>query len=272
MTTAAKNADIVNKIFFHAVAAKIVFIIEEGYRNISVCGLLFCRILILQHRNYFISIHRHLLINIHTHHRSENRTEIQSLFENFEEVQANGFYSIGLHPCYVLNASFNELVQWSSHKNVIAIGECGLDSVCNTDTAQQQLLFTKQIQLANELNKPLIIHCVKAWDEVLRLLQPSKVPVVFHGFNKSKEMALQLIAKGYYLSFGKALQQQRMQEIVSLLPAERILLETDVSDISIETVYELAANAAGVEVNTFSLQILNNVIKVFGDKITKDDN
>lgn len=213
-----------------------------------------------------------MFVNIHTHHNSGNRTTIQSLYQNFEQVQQSGIYSIGLHPCYLSNANFEELVHWVLHKNVIAIGECGLDTICNTDSTQQQLLFAKQIALANELKKPLIIHCVKAWDEALKLLQPCKVPVVFHGFVKSKELAMQLVSKGYYLSFGKALQQVRMQKIISVVPIEHILLETDTADISIETVYELAANVFGIEIKTFSLQILNNAVKVFGTKLTTDDN
>ena len=226
----------------------------------------------MQSRIFLISIHQHLFINIHTHHNSDNRTTIQSLYQNYEQVQQNGIYSIGLHPCYLSEANFEELVQWSSHKNVIAIGECGLDAICNTDATQQQFVFAQQVVLANELKKPLIIHCVRAWGDVLKLLQPCKVPVVFHGYNKSKELALQLISKGYYLSFGKALQQERIQEMVSLLPVEQILLETDTATISIETIYEYAAKAFSIELNAFSLQILNNAVNVFGNKLTKDDN
>ncbi len=226
----------------------------------------------MQSRIFLNSIHQHLFINIHTHLNSDNRTTIQSLYQNYEQVQQKGMYSIGLHPCYLSKANFEELVQWALHKNVIAIGECGLDTICNTDTALQQFVFAQQLALANELNKPLIIHCVKAWDELLKLLKPCKVPVVFHGYNKSKELALQLISKGYYLSFGKALQQERIQEILSSLPVEQILLETDAADISIETLYEYAAKTFSIELNAFSLQILNNAVNVFGDKLTKDDN
>jgi TatD DNase family protein len=214
-----------------------------------------------------------MLINSHTHSKKIfGEISIESLYQNFAQVQQNGMYSIGLHPCFFSNANFEELVKWAYHKNVIAIGECGLDTICNTNTIQQELLFTQQIALANELKKPIIIHCVKAWDAVLKLLQPCKVPVVFHGYNKSKELALQLTSKGYYLSFGKALQQERMKEVVSTVPIEQILLETDTADISIETVYEWAANAFDFEINAFSLQILNNAVKVFGNKLITDDN
>jgi TatD DNase family protein len=213
-----------------------------------------------------------LFVNIHTHQVSEGGTVIQSLFERFELVQQNGLYSIGLHPCYLSKAGFNELLQWAAHEQVVAVGECGLDKICNTDVELQQQLFAKQIQLANELNKPLIIHCVKAWDEVLKLLQQCTVPVVFHGFNKSKELALQLIAKGYYISFGKALQQERVQKVIAAIPAERILLETDIAELPIKTIYELAVRAIGADEDVFNLQIRNNVTKVFGEKIMNYDN
>jgi TatD DNase family protein len=213
-----------------------------------------------------------LFINIHTHTVRGNGVEVQSLYRQFEQVQQKGIYSIGIHPCYDASTSFGELLQWSTHEQVVAIGECGLDTICNTNLVHQQQLFAKQVQLANELNKPLIIHCVKAWGELVTLLQPCTVPVVVHGFNKSKELAMQLVNKGYYLSFGKALQQQRIQEIVAAIPIEQLLLETDIADIAVDAVYQWAANAVGSNEEVIRLQIVTNAVKVFGEKIMKYDN
>jgi TatD DNase family protein len=213
-----------------------------------------------------------LFINIHTHTVRGNGVEVQSLYRQFEQVQQKGIYSIGIHPCYDASVSFEELLQWSTHEQVVAIGECGLDIICNTNLVHQQQLFAKQVQLANELNKPLIIHCVKAWGELVTLLQPCTVPVVVHGFNKSKELAMQLVNKGYYLSFGKALQQQRIQEIVAAIPKEQLLLETDIADIAVDAVYQWAANAVGSNEEVIRLQIVTNAVKVFGEKIMKYDN
>ncbi len=209
-----------------------------------------------------------MFINIHTHQPvSANETAIANFYENFERVTVKGLFSIGLHPCFPAHAGLEKVKQWSTHPAVIAIGECGLDKICTTDFLLQQKIFEQQVQLAKSLQKPLIIHCVKAWDEVLKILQACKVPVVFHGFNKSKELALQLTAKGYYISFGKALEQDRIKQILPMLPAQHILLETDMAEMPISTIYEWAAAAMAIDLNSLSLQIEKNAVAVFGNKI-----
>lgn len=216
-----------------------------------------------------------MYINLHTHQSiAGTETAIVSFYENFERVTANGFFSIGIHPCFSHLAGLDELVQWSNHANVIAVGECGLDKQCNSEFALQKKLFTEQIQLAGRVNRPLIIHCVKAFDEVIQLLQAEqcKVPVIFHGFNKSKELALQLTAKGYYLSFGKALEHERMQEVLKAIPASQFFLETDMADVRIETVYGWAAHARQIELNSLSLQLQKNAQTVFGENFLNNDN
>ncbi len=150
----------------------------------------------------------------------------------------------------------------------MAIGECGLDKICETDFALQEQLFVLQIELANKIQKPLIIHCVKAFDEVLRLLKVNnnRVPVIFHGFHKSVETAFQITRQGYYLSFGKALLHQRMQEMLAKLPLTNCFLETDDASINIETMYELAASAFSIDKDSLSLQLQKNAAKVFNLK------
>ncbi len=161
------------------------------------------------------------------------------------------------------------LEQYSINKNVLAIGECGLDKICNINFVLQQKAFAAQIGLANTINKPLIIHCVKAYEEVEQLLQQNnnKVPVIFHGFNKNKILAQQLISKGFYLSFGKALLLPAMQELIKTLPMGKIFFETDDAAINIEEVYVLAAQALQIDINSLSLQIKKNAAIVFGDAL-----
>lgn len=186
---------------------------------------------------------------------------------------AGSQYSIGLHPWYVDAANWPQqmeaLMHYSANDNVLAIGECGLDKVCTTDFIVQQLVFNRQIALANTIGKPLLIHCVRAFDEVQLLLEKNKVqvPVIFHGFNKSKALAQQLIGKGYYLSFGKALQLPAVQLVLAGLPLPQIFLETDAAAFSIATVYTLAASILQIDSNTLSLQIAKNTATVFGNTI-----
>ena len=138
--------------------------------------------------------------------------------------------------------------------------------LCSTDFLLQKVIFLKQVQWANELQKPLIIHCVKAHEDVLQLLSKhqNKVPVIFHGFNKNKELALKIISKGYYISFGKDLQHQRVRELMASLSPENLFLETDDSETEIEKIYTLAAEALQITEDSLSLQLQKNAAAVFG--------
>jgi TatD DNase family protein len=213
-----------------------------------------------------------LFINIHSHQpQQKNEFVITNLYNHFEQAVEGGNYSAGLHPWYLNDTTWVEemkaLEQYSNNKNVLAIGECGLDKICTTGFLLQQQVFAAQIALANKINKPLIIHCVKAYEEVVQQLQQNnnRVPVIFHGFNKNKILAQQLISKGFYLSFGKALKQPAIQELIKILPEDKVFFETDAADISITEIYVAAAQALQVDINSLSLQIKKNATIVFGE-------
>ena len=159
----------------------------------------------------------------------------------------------------------NELKMQSKKQNVLAIGECGLDRICEIPYKLQQEIFKQQIIWANEIAKPIIIHCVKAHDEVLQLLNdnPCNVPVIFHGFNNKKEIADKLIKKGYFISFGKALFNPSVEIVFNTIPLENIFLETDDSDADIESIYCQAARIKNISLNQLSLQLKKNFKKVF---------
>ena len=212
-----------------------------------------------------------MLLDIHTHQpASSGNWAIQNLYKNFEQVALHGKYSIGLHPWYInednWQQQFQLITQYGNHAHVLAIGECGLDKVCATSFDLQVKVFTAQVQLANQINKPLIIHCVRAYNELLQILkqQQNKVPVAFHGFNKNIQIAEQIVAAGYYLSFGKALQEQHLQQVLATVPLSNILLETDDAAIDIATIYQLAATALHMDVDKLALQIQQNAVTIFG--------
>jgi len=216
------------------------------------------------------------LFDIH-HHSSTNESAhgtITNLTSGFNNIADKGFFSIGLHPWYLneetLLQDFEELKQASSKSNVVAIGECGLDKVCKTDWALQENCFRMQIELAEQVQKPLIVHCVKAYPEVLGMLKKhrNKVPVVFHGFNKNKEIALEILNHGYYLSFGKHLFNENLAKVLTTVPLDRLFLETDASDIPIAAIYDKACSILDVSIEKLKTQIEANAIQVFGKSLT----
>lgn len=214
-----------------------------------------------------------MLLNIHSHHPGfPNETVIRNLTAHYETVAAGGLFSLGIHPGFIEGngtVQWESLQQWARQPQVVAIGECGLDKRYPDNWAVQVILFRQQIQLAISLGKPLILHCVKAWEEVFSLLKTEKVtvPVIFHGFNKTSELAQRITREGYYLSFGKALEKEGIRNTLAQLPADRFFLETDDTLLPIANVYQWAASALGIEQNSLSLQIQKNAAAVWGPSL-----
>lgn len=210
-------------------------------------------------------------INIHSHSKTATAAVLLNVHENFQSLDANTCYSIGMHPWYIKDSDalqVFEMLKFSvSNANVLAIGECGLDRVCETDFELQKLYFIKQIELANEVRKPLIIHCVRAFDEVLHLLKQHQVAVsvIFHGFSKNEKVAAQILNAGYLLSFGQKLMFESNATVFKSTPIDSIFLETDDGCVAIEEVYRTAAEIKGMTLEELQQQIQINTNLVFGE-------
>lgn len=180
---------------------------------------------------------------------------------------------MGIHPWYIhpghWENQLRSLRDRSSHPGILAIGECGLDKVCATPFSLQVQVFQAQVEWANTIGKPLVIHCVRAWEEVLALLEEAniRVPVLFHGFSKNTQLARRITGKGYYISLGKALQRPGIQDVLRAVPANRFFLETDEAELSIGEIYHLAAKALSIDHNSLALQIQKNAEAVFGNAV-----
>ncbi len=187
-------------------------------------------------------------INLHTHHASPGHGVFvfNNRFAHDSHYYTDSLFSIGVHPwdAGLVNRSYpDDLRKWLAHPNCFAIGECGLDRLRGPDWLLQKTVFRLQLELAVECSRPVIIHCVKAFDELIELAGPyvQKVPLVIHGFHKSSQMAEQLIGKGFYLSLNPAL-FSRSDYDSSVIPLQRLFLETDMrEDLSITEVYRAAA-------------------------------
>ncbi len=222
--------------------------------------------------NEVYTIFLKMFINIKTHSNPiSNELIIKDLYGNFEQVvsETSLHFAVGLHPWFIKESTweseFSIMKQVSLLPNVKAIGECGLDKVCVTDFLFQQTVFKQQILLANQIQKPLLIHCVRAFEEVTTMLKKNKnkVPVVFHGFIKSKAQAQQLVGQGYYLSFGKGVQHERIKKVIAAMPLDKIFFESDAIEMPIQMVYENAATALQIDLDLLCLQIKKNATTVF---------
>ena len=144
-------------------------------------------------------------VNIHTHFskRDENVVSIQNFSQNEWEkdsfTEGGQLASVGLHPWFLTKENaetdFKKLTQLVDNQNIVAIGECGLDKLRGESLDFQTTIFTKQIQLAESIQKPVIIHCVRAFNEVIALKKKLKptVPMIIHGFNKGETILKELL-------------------------------------------------------------------------------
>lgn len=214
-----------------------------------------------------------MFINIHTHKELlDAKVELVSLHK--PDAKKPYLYSFGIHP-WKIGKDVNEILQEmdtiSRNRRCIAIGECGLDKLIDVDFDLQQKIFCEQIQIANEVEKPLIIHCVKAFNELNACLKKmnNKVPVIIHGFNNNQNIADELLKNGYLLSFGKALLDSGSNagEIIKHVGRKNFFLETDDSDVSIRDIYKRTAEVLGIEENILQEQLKSNYQRIFKEEI-----
>ena len=195
------------------------------------------------------------------HHDAGKNLGIYNL--KFNEIPPENCFSAGIHPDAVAD-DFEEKLNWlrdiSAHKNCVAIGECGLDGLIDVDEKLQEKAFQAQIEIANSVKKPLIIHCVKRFSQLLKFRKMSKVPMIVHGFNKRKTIGDDLLKNGLCLSFGKSvLYNVNLQDFVKHLPIEKLFLETDSADFEIKELYQKVADLKNMRLEDLSEKIKNNL-------------
>ena len=211
-----------------------------------------------------------MFINTHTHSQLyDARIEVVNLPVGSKEK--TNHYSYGLHPWFIKKDSWHEeireLAVVANEKRCLAIGECGLDKLSQVDFDLQVEVFTEQIAIANKVGKPMIIHCVKAFNELINCLNlnDNKVPVVVHGFNNNENIARILVNEGIYFSFGKALlgYESNAAKALKNVGRRNFFLETDDADISIKYIYRKASELLGIDEEIIKQQVQQNFETVF---------
>jgi TatD DNase family protein len=215
-------------------------------------------------------------INLHTH-EAKNQANVLELINQYpQEFDSEiSSYSIGIHPWYSvkerLESDLEIIESKMQDKNCLALGECGLDKRIEIPLPFQQMVFEKQLELAVQYQKPVIIHCVAAFNEVIAIKKKMNisVPMIIHGFSKNETIAQQLIDHGFYLSFGKYLiRNPELESVFKSIPNNRLFLETDTIEEGIEEIYHLAAKYKQLSLNELQEIIESNFNTVF-DSIKK---
>ncbi|UDQ98647.1 TatD family hydrolase [Lentisphaerota bacterium WC36G] len=231
-----------------------------------------------------------MLINFHTHSQYSTPTNSEILkiysydFYEITRAKENLFnipVTIGIHPWYISGDFEFQLKQFidfvnktMNNNNFLAIGECGLDRSSHAimPFEIQTIVFAEQLKLANKINKPIIVHCIKSYPEVIKLrkdLNLQHLTMIFHNYNANEQITNELLKnKNNYFSFGiQLLENKKLQSLLKKIPLNQIFFETDNidDDIKLAQLYQFAVNELKVadNVRTLSYIIEDNFTHIF---------
>lgn len=196
-----------------------------------------------------------MIKDIHTHHTDAREAVISVNPWEFNPV-GGLYYSVGIHPWQAARATetdFGRLAECARTGSVLMIGECGIDKLRGGDVSMQTDVLERHIALSEQVGKPLILHCVRASNELCRLhrrLRPS-MPWIVHGFRGNARVAGQLLDAGFYLSYGERFNP----EALAITPADRLLAETDESTLPIDEIHRRLAASRQVTVEELAAGI-----------------
>lgn len=172
-------------------------------------------------------------------------------------------FSCGIHPWYAedSDAQLRYLFEVAADPRIIAIGETGLDKIKGPSFSIQTPVLKRHIELSEQLKKPLIIHAVKAWEQLYHIRKDAKPtqPWIIHGFRGNPQITQQMAREGFLFSLGDKFNVDSLE----FIPKESLFCETDESEMSISDVYQQIADALNQDVEEFAAQIADNVGRVF---------
>ena len=149
----------------------------------------------------------------------------------------------------------------ATNRQIVAIGEVGLDRLKGPSLETQIAVLKKQIALSEKQSKPIIIHCVRAWQELIKVKRESDTlrPWIIHGYRGKPELTKQLLREGFYFSVGEIFNPDSLR----LIPLNSLFCETDESEMTIEEVYLQVSKALNIDIVKFVEKIAQNVQNIF---------
>ncbi len=204
------------------------------------------------------------LYNTHTHHRSDRDSEVVDIYnhrvsDTHRPPSSHGLFSVGIHPYDAQEAEqewLNRVEELAHNPRCVAIGECGVDRLKGGELARQLELFEAQCDIARRYKLPIVIHCVRAQSEVLKVLKGFSNPVVMHSYTKySQELADK--DNIYFSLSGRNVAHS------DAIPLGRIVLESDDSEEPIEDIYHLLAERRGIAIEELGAVVQRNFLEIF---------
>ncbi|UII25968.1 TatD family hydrolase [Fulvivirga maritima] len=211
-------------------------------------------------------------LDFHTHSmrhvEDDNVMEIVSI--HLGKDKEKRFFTIGMHPWWteqpIGHRQKQELSQWLQNEHCLAMGEMGLDNLKGPEMSQQMDILRSQLEVAQELNKPVIIHCVRAYDQLIHIKKefPNIEKWCVHGYGRHAILAQQLIDHGFYLSIMPTVKPERYDSLFKELPHSKLFLETDsMPNVSIKDVYSQLSKITGMDESDLCRQMNSNAKEFF---------
>jgi TatD DNase family protein len=212
-------------------------------------------------------------IHVHRGHPIEGVYILESLMAHEGllpgDVPGKG-YTFGIHPWFLNEENYTQHLeltrQIANDPFVIAIGEAGFDKLKGPSLELQRKVFMRQVELSESLRKPLIIHCVRAWEELLSVHKEMRpqMPWMIHGFRGKIKLAEQLLSKGFFLSLWfEFVLKPESSDLIRALPQKKIFLETDGADVDIRSIYLKVSDDLELTVIDLKTAIYSNFIDFF---------
>lgn len=192
----------------------------------------------------------------------------------------NGVYvAIGIHPIHAQEfEGLSSLKELSPLRNIVAVGEIGLDYFRDYGEfkEKQKEILLEQLNLAKELNLPVILHCRMAHNDLLDILRNYNISGVIHCFTGTWEEAKKYLDKGFYLGINGILYKFDLKEVIKKTPLDKILVETDCpyltppqsktkrnEPINVKYIVEEIAKIKEVDFKTIAEATVQNTKKLF---------
>lgn len=211
-------------------------------------------------------------INIHTHRPGRGMNIVDPcLGEVVLPEEGVVYYSAGVHPLLAGEDAEGWLVEverLAREGRIVAVGEAGMDRNAAAPMERQTAWFERQVRVAAEYDLPVIIHGVRVIPELIAVAKRCMGRGdrwLIHGFNNRREGLQELLRHGFYISVGRQVmnRESHAYHLLPEIPLERLFLETDNSDYTIEEIYEQASERLGIGTEALQRTVADNFKRVF---------
>lgn len=206
-----------------------------------------------------------MYLDCHTHRNFNENYSIVNLRDSDPE-SSSFYYSYGFHPWdkEVSQKSWDDLEIHLQDSKCLALGEVGLDTLKGPTVEIQTSRLYKQLEVNQKYNLPIIVHCVKSWNELKAIAGNFKhFQWIFHGFNKVSILE-EVLREGWMISIGASiLKNEKLQNSIQKIPEERLLIETDDEEVDIFEIYQKISKIKKISLPELEEIITNNFKSTF---------